>query len=551
MAHEVVDALRRIGLDAYIKGRNDIELDGRKISGFAQYVRAGCVCTHCSLLYDADLSALGRILRPDREKIASKALASVESRVTNVAPYLAGRPDLVAFCARLKEELSAAHPAIVAATLTPEELAAVDALRRRRYDNPDWTYGRTPPYTFHNRQRFGAGLVEVFADVEKGHVASLAVRGDFLAVEPTEGLTDRLVGLPFRRAKVAAVLDDVDLTPYVGGISKEELLDSLFPTTPGETSRLRLQDSPESRDDSPLQPGESGMARSAVAVSPALGKKPPWLRKPFIASQNQNMLEELLVDAGLNTVCHEAACPNRSECFARKTATFMILGAACSRNCRFCNVVHGDAGSPDPDEPARVGRAVARLGLRYVVITSVTRDDLRDGGAAHFAATIEAVRRQSPQTAVEVLIPDFQGNLEALAVVAAARPTVISHNMETVEALYEGVRPQADYQRSLNVLRAIKSIDSGIHSKTGIMVGLGETEAQVLEEMDDLREVGCEFLTIGQYLAPSAAHYPVQDYIHPDQFAAYKAAAEEKGFTFVASAPYVRSSYHAGEALGL
>lgn len=279
-------------------------------------------------------------------------------------------------------------------------------------------------------------------------------------------------------------------------------------------------------------------------------QKPPWLRVRYTHDPNLDVVEELLRARNLNTVCREANCPNYVECFSKKTATFMILGTNCTRNCRFCNVTFDAPQPTDPDEPRRVAEAVAALGLQYVVITSVTRDDLPDGGAAQFAAVIRALREEAPHTAVEVLIPDFQGNIDALRQVADAKPDVISHNMETVAALYDAVRPQADYQQSLDVLKGIKALDPGIRSKTGIMLGLGETKAQVLSLFDDLWAVGCEFLTIGQYLAPTRAHYPVQSYVTPEQFDEYGDIARTKGFTFVASAPLVRSSYHAGEALG-
>jgi lipoic acid synthetase len=205
----------------------------------------------------------------------------------------------------------------------------------------------------------------------------------------------------------------------------------------------------------------------------------------------------------------------------------------------------------DADEPENIAKAVKDLGLKCAVLTSVTRDDLPDGGAAHFAKCVCAIRRLSPETAIEVLIPDFQGNLDALQTVADANPTVISHNMETVAPLYAAVRPQADYRRSLALLANIKRLNPTAHSKTGIMLGLGETEEQVLALFDDLREVGCEFLTIGQYLAPSREHHAVKEYIHPDQFEAYGRIARDMGFAFVASAPFVRSSYNAGEAIGV
>ncbi|MDR2819940.1 MAG: lipoyl synthase [Desulfovibrio sp.] len=281
--------------------------------------------------------------------------------------------------------------------------------------------------------------------------------------------------------------------------------------------------------------------------------KPPWLRAPSTGGDDVSrlMVEAVLRDLSLNTVCREARCPNRRECFSRKVATVLIMGTHCTRNCRFCNV-RNDLPLPlDPEEPRRVAEAARRLGLRYVVVTSVTRDDLPDGGAAHFAATIREIRELVPSMAIEVLIPDFRGDAAALRVVAQARPAVISHNVETVPALYEAVRPQADYRQSLRLLENIKKEDPGIRSKTGIMLGLGESRAQVLEVLTDLRRAGCEFLTLGQYLAPGRQHHPVREYVHPDVFAEYKNIAQGMGFLSVASAPLVRSSFHAEEALGM
>jgi lipoic acid synthetase len=259
-------------------------------------------------------------------------------------------------------------------------------------------------------------------------------------------------------------------------------------------------------------------------------------------------VEDLLADLHLHTVCREASCPNYSECFNNGTATLMILGANCTRNCGFCGVTKALPERPDPEEPARAAEAVRRLALDYVVVTSVTRDDLPDGGAAHFAQTVRLVRQRSPGTKIEVLIPDFRGDAAALGVVIRAHPDVISHNMETVKTLYAAVRPQADYARSLALIRRVSSAD-GIHSKSGIMVGVGETEAQILELFADLRSAGCEFLTIGQYLRPSPDNIPVRDFLPPAYFDRLAGIAGEKGFSFVASSPFVRSSYHAGEAL--
>ena len=279
--------------------------------------------------------------------------------------------------------------------------------------------------------------------------------------------------------------------------------------------------------------------------------KPEWLRVRYAENPNRDVVEEILRSLNLNTVCSEANCPNYAECFSRKTATFMIMGTNCTRNCRFCNVRSGPPDQPDQKEPENVAKAVKKLGLKYVVVTSVTRDDLSDGGAEHFAKVIGEIRRIAPETLIEVLIPDLMGSICALNMVTNAFPDVISHNMETVKSLYQNVRPQAEYKRSLDLLKNIKMLNPGIRSKSGIMVGLGETESQVYELFDDLLKAGCEFLTIGQYLAPSKDHIPVQEYVEPFQFEKYGSIARQKGFNFVASAPLVRSSFHAGESFGL
>ena len=248
---------------------------------------------------------------------------------------------------------------------------------------------------------------------------------------------------------------------------------------------------------------------------------------------------------GLATVCKEARCPNRSECFGRGTAAFMILGSNCTRDCTFCAVDRSYPDPVDPGEPERLALAVAELGLNYVVVTSVTRDDLPDGGAAHFASTVRAIRARNPETSIELLIPDLAGNWEALAVICDSGPNVINHNVETVCDLYPAVRPSARYERSLELLQRAKELNSNSLTKSGFMLGLGETEDQVLELLRDLRSVGCDALAVGQYLAPSQNHHPVVEYIHPSVFESLGATARDMGFTHVSSGPLVRSSYHA------
>lgn len=278
--------------------------------------------------------------------------------------------------------------------------------------------------------------------------------------------------------------------------------------------------------------------------------KPEWLRVKAHSTMGYEYVREVLEKLHLNTVCDEAACPNRGECFGRKTATFMILGSVCTRGCTFCNVTKGVSQPVDEKEPEHVAQAVEALGLKHTVITSVTRDDLPDGGSGHFARVVEAVRRKSPQVTIEVLIPDFQGDSEALQKVVDAHPQIINHNVETVPALYHEVRPQADYHRSLTLIGRVKEMDASIHTKSGIMVGLGEKPEEVLEVLSDLRLMNCDFITIGQYLAPSPRHHSVVEYIHPGQFDFYRTKAYEMGFSHVASGPLVRSSYMAEQALG-
>ena len=278
-------------------------------------------------------------------------------------------------------------------------------------------------------------------------------------------------------------------------------------------------------------------------------RKPDWLKIKCYSGKSRNDVEEILKKLSLHTVCEEANCPNMGECFSRSTATFMILGNFCTRDCTFCNVQKNQPQAVDPTEPARVAKAVRELNLKHIVITSVTRDDLPDGGAGHFANVIKSIKELDKNVVVEVLIPDFQGSLEALSKVAEAKPDIINHNVETVPHLYPEVRPMAVYARSLQLLRNVKVLDGNIYSKSGIMVGLGEKEHEVLDVFSDLREAGCDFLTIGQYLAPSKKHHPVVEYIHPDVFLKYKEQALNLGFKYVASGPLVRSSYLADKAL--
>ncbi len=276
-------------------------------------------------------------------------------------------------------------------------------------------------------------------------------------------------------------------------------------------------------------------------------RKPDWLRVKAPGSKLWAQTSQIVKSHGLVTVCEEAGCPNVGECWEKKHATFMIMGDTCTRACAFCNVKTGMPAPLDVDEPAKIARAVAELGLDHVVITSVDRDDLDDGGAFHFVQTIEAIRRATPKTTIEILTPDFLRKPGALEKVVAARPDVFNHNLETVPSKYPRVRPGARYFHSIRLLQQVKELDASIFTKSGIMVGLGETRDEVLQLMDDLRVADVDFLTIGQYLQPSRKHHPVVSFVTPDEFKSYETIALAKGFALVAASPLTRSSHHAGE----
>lgn len=273
---------------------------------------------------------------------------------------------------------------------------------------------------------------------------------------------------------------------------------------------------------------------------------PEWFRRRLPQS-SALMTHDVLADNKLNTVCESALCPNCSECYSRKTATFMILGDICTRSCGFCAIKTGKGEAPEKDEPERVAAAAKSMGLRYVVITSVARDDLEDEGAGHFADTVSAVKAAIDGVQVEVLTPDFHGRRELIEKIVRARPEVYNHNIETVIRLQKSVRKQSYYERSLDVLKIVKELDPRMTTKSGMMLGLGETQAEILEAAEGLRRVQCDILTLGQYLPPSKNHLPVVDYIHPDQFTQLAATIKKMGFREVFAGPYVRSSYHAGE----
>jgi len=319
-------------------------------------------------------------------------------------------------------------------------------------------------------------------------------------------------------------------------------------------SDIKTQDKPAVR---PVVTGEKlrgaeKMARIPIKIAPTepaqMLRKPKWIRAEFTGTQEVKRLKAILRENRLHTVCEEANCPNLGECFKSGTATFMIMGDICTRRCPFCDVGHGRPNPLDPEEPANLARTIRDMGLNYVVITSVDRDDLRDGGAAHFAACISATREQSPGIAVEVLVPDFRGRVDvALDILSAEPPDVFNHNLETIPRLYKQARPGADYLGSLQLLQRFRAMQPQVPTKSGLMLGLGETLEEVEQVMRDMRAHDVQMLTLGQYLQPSAHHLPVQRYVTPAEFEELRRLGEGMGFSHVASGPMVRSSYHADE----
>jgi len=317
-----------------------------------------------------------------------------------------------------------------------------------------------------------------------------------------------------------------------------------------DTPTAATADTRSTYDATAKQKAQAKTSRIPIKVVPAeVLKKPEWIRvKAGSPTTRFYEIKQILREHRLHSVCEEASCPNIGECFGKGTATFMIMGDKCTRRCPFCDVGHGRPDPLDADEPANLAKTIGALKLSYVVITSVDRDDLRDGGAGHFVECIRQVRAQSPATRIEVLVPDFRGRLDrALDILKAAPPDVMNHNLETVPRLYKEARPGSDYQFSLNLLKRFKEAVPGVPTKSGLMVGLGETDEEILAVMADMRAHGIDMLTLGQYLAPSGHHLPVRRYVHPDTFAMFEAKAKDMGFTHAAVGAMVRSSYHADQ----
>lgn len=501
----MADLLKGLKIDAQLSGRNDILINGTKVSGCAFYQLSNRSVLHNSLLFDTQLDHLSNALTPAKEKLQSKGVASVRQRVTNVATYT--QLDILAFMDYVRQEMCGTE----VLELTEEDMKEVAEIEKE-LSSDDFVYGKNPKYSLIRKHRFeGVGTLEAHIELKNNIIGSVNMVGDyFLLGDIDHDFLSLLKGCEFTREAVEERLEDIDLFTIIRGLKLRQFLRLLFGREPHVM-------------------------------------KPKWLKIDLTSKKSTGETAGILAKHHMNTICTSGLCPNRSECWMARTATLMIGGDICTRKCRFCNTLSGRPRLLNPDEPRRVAESVKALKLRYAVITSVDRDDLPDYGAAHWIKTIEEIRRLNPDTKIELLIPDFMGKADLIRQVMATQPHVAGHNMETVRRLTPSVRSVARYERSLEVLREIANC--GVTAKTGFMLGLGETHDEILETMDDILSTGCQRLTLGQYLQPTAEHLPVKAYITPEKFAEYKRIALEKGFKHVVSGPLVRSSYHAAEGL--
>ena len=501
----MADLLKGLKIDAQLSGRNDILINGTKVSGCAFYQLSNRSVLHNSLLFDTQLDHLSNALTPAKEKLQSKGVASVRQRVTNVATYT--QLDILAFMDYVRQEMCGTE----VLELTEEDMKEVAEIEKE-LSSDDFVYGKNPKYSLVRKHRFeGVGTLEAHIELKNNIIGSINMVGDyFLLGDIDHDFLNLLKGCEFTREAVEERLENIDLSTIIRGLKLRQFLRLLFGREPHVM-------------------------------------KPKWLKIDLTSKKSTGETAGILAKHHMNTICTSGLCPNRSECWMARTATLMIGGDICTRKCRFCNTLSGRPKLLNPDEPRRVAESVKALKLRYAVITSVDRDDLPDYGAAHWIKTIEEIRRLNPDTKIELLIPDFMGKADLIRQVMATQPHVAGHNMETVRRLTPSVRSVARYERSLEVLREIANC--GITAKTGFMLGLGETHEEILETMDDILSTGCQRLTLGQYLQPTAEHLPVKAYITPEKFAEYKRIALEKGFKHVVSGPLVRSSYHAAEGV--
>lgn len=500
----IADILCSLNINAELSGRNDILVEGKKVAGSAFYRLKGRSVLHNSLLFSTQLEHLSKALTPAKEKLESKGVSSVRQRVTNVGDFTSLSID--EFMAYVHKYMCGDEVRV----LTEADMQGIEAIEKELASDK-FVYGKNPKYTETRKKRFAdVGTLEAAIELKNGMIEHINLMGDYFLLGDIDcELLDLLKGVAFTREAVKERLMTVDLGAVVRNLALDQFLRLLFGRPPHVM-------------------------------------KPDWLKIDLTSKKSSGETAGILARHHLNTICTSGLCPNRTECWAARTATLMIGGEICTRKCRFCNTLSGRPNALNPNEPQHVAESIKALNLRYAVITSVDRDDLPDYGADHWVKTIETIQALNPDTKIELLIPDFMGKAELIQKVLKTRPHVCGHNMETVRRLTPSVRSVAKYDRSLAVLAEITRC--GIEAKTGFMLGLGETREEILQTMDDILATGCRRLTLGQYLQPTAQHLPVEAYITPQEFNEYKKIALEKGFKHVVSGPLVRSSYHAAES---
>jgi len=517
-AKPVIEALNSLGVNAIFTGRNDITINDKKFSGNAQYHHNNRLLHHGTLLFNGDLSKLKGALISKPLKFKDKSVKSVASRVTNIHDHLDKDMDVMAFKEYLKKFIMTMYDISKEYTPSSFDLIQINQIKTERFDRWEWNYGKSPKYSYENNVKYPSGIIEYHLDVKNTIIQKAYIHGDYFGENPVSIIEDLLIGIPHQKESIKKALEGIDINDYINGLTLDNFILGLTESNTSQSKSKYI-------------------------------RKPEWLRVKVQSGKKLNQVNQLIKDLKLNTVCHEANCPNKMECYNRKTATFMILGRNCTRNCTFCNVTKEEPDDINLEEPKNVAIAVKSLGLKHAVITSVTRDDLPDEGAAQFANVVKEIKSLTPNVTVELLIPDMNGKSELLDIILATDLDVFNHNIETVPSLYGKIRPMASYQRSLDVIAYAKAQKPELLTKSGMMLGLGETEEEVIQVIKDLKVHNCDILTIGQYLQPSKEHVDLVEYITPAQFDKYKEIALNMGFKSVASAPLVRSSYHADELI--
>ncbi len=501
----IADMIKSLGINTELSGRNDILVEGKKVAGSAFYRLKGRSVLHNSLLFSTELEHLAQALTPAKEKLQSKGVASVSQRVGNVGNHT--DLSIETFMDYVRKYMCGDE----VLELTADDMKHIEEIEKELASD-DFTYGKNPKYTEVRKKRFAdVGTIQAHIELKNQKIVNINLMGDyFLSGDLDRELLDLLHGVDFTREAVGKAIESVEMGNVIRNFTTERFLRLLFGRPPHVM-------------------------------------KPDWLKINLTSKKSSGETAGILARHHMNTICTSGLCPNRTECWAARTATLMIGGEICTRKCRFCNTLSGRPNALNPHEPQHVAESIKALNLRYAVITSVDRDDLPDYGADHWVKTVEAVQQLNPDTKIELLIPDFMGKKELIQKVLATKPHVCGHNMETVRRLTPSVRSVAQYDRSLEVLAEIAR--NGVQAKTGFMLGLGETHEEILETMDDILATGCKRLTLGQYLQPTSKHLPVAAYISPKQFEEYKKIGLAKGFKHVVSGPLVRSSYHAAETV--